>query len=132
MDQNELELKKAELSAGAIKFNAVIKLCGQIVAAVTVIACVWIIFKELYDIVSTQSPEGISAFAKVINALKLGSIIGYLWGGGMSVAWWKERKGKKRAISLKGKYQKSHEASDTYRSSSELTEEGDTPDEEGS
>ena len=43
------------------------------------------------------------------------------------VAWRFERKGKKRAIEEKQKFQKIAEYSDAYRSSSCLTEQGDTP-----
>ena len=43
------------------------------------------------------------------------------------IAWRIERNGKKRAIFEKQKFQKIAESSDTYRSSSCLTEKGDTP-----
>lgn len=43
------------------------------------------------------------------------------------IAWHLERKGKKRAIEEKQKYQKIVESSDKYRSSSGLTKKGDTP-----
>lgn len=42
-------------------------------------------------------------------------------------AWYLERRGKKRAIERKEHYQKIVESSDTYRSSSCLTKQGDTP-----
>ncbi len=43
------------------------------------------------------------------------------------ITWRIERNGKKRAIKEKQKYQKLAESSDLYRSSSCLTEQGDTP-----
>lgn len=128
MNKNELEFAKAQL--GAAKVDAIIKLIRHVVSALALLVGLWITFDGLHKVIAGQSPDGITAFAKVIDALKLGSIFGYLWGAGASVAWLHERRGKKRAISKKSKYQQIVESSDSYRSTSGLTETGDTPVEE--
>jgi len=75
----------------------------------------------------TASPDVIDAMARVIEKLNFSNTTGYMLSGGMGIGWYAERKGKKRAIRKKGEFQKMIEKDDKYRSSSGLTEFGDTP-----
>jgi hypothetical protein len=77
--------------------------------------------------VAGQSPDGIGALAKVLQALNLGSTVGYMWGFGATVAWKMERDGKRRIIRKKGELQKRVEGGDAYRSSSGLNHHGNDP-----
>jgi len=64
---------------------------------------------------------------KMIDRLKLGSILGYFGWLLTTLIVFKERKGKRRAIREKKKYQAIAEEQDAYRSSSNLTDIGTTP-----
>lgn len=77
--------------------------------------------------IALSSPEGISALAKVVEAFKFGTVSAYMLAGGLSIAWVAERNGKKRAIQEKSRYQRLLESTDPHRSSSGLTDTGDTP-----
>lgn len=125
MDNNDLEFHKAQFSAD--KFRSIIDLIKHVASVVGVIAALWVIFQGLGHILGGRGPNGIAAFAKVISALHLGSVLGFLWGGGATLAWKLERNGKKRAIKEKSRYQQMVEREDDYRSSSGLTRTGETP-----
>lgn len=125
MNKNELEYAKAQLSAkNAADTFATLR---YVISAGAVLVAIWLIFDGLHKVIGSEDADAIVAIAKVIEALNLGNILGYLWGAGATVAWVRERSGKKRAIAQKSKYQKIAEADDPNRSSSELTETGDTP-----
>ena len=74
-----------------------------------------------------SNPEVIKSMAVVIEKINFSNITGYLLACGTGTAWYLERKGKKRAIEEKGKYQAKAEETDKYRSSSGLTITGETP-----
>ena len=78
----------------------------------------------------THDADRISAVAKLIGNLKLDRIALALATAGSIAYGLKERKGKQRAIKEKAKYQRRAEETDPERSTSGLTEEGTTPDEE--
>jgi len=59
--------------------------------------------------------------------LNFSNTTGYLLTGFTGIGWSIERRGKKRAIKEKGKYQNLAESKDSYRSSSGLTNTGETP-----
>lgn len=123
--KHELEYQIALIQAE--KFNTVAKLIRTVFLALATLGAIWLVFDGLEKVIGSQSPDGISAFAKVLEALKLGSIIGYMWGFGATAAWYRERKGKQRIIREKSSLQRTMEADDEYRTSSGLTEVGGTP-----
>lgn len=125
MNKNELEYAKAQF--GAQKFDATIGLIRTIVLGGITLGGVWLLFDGLNKVIGGQTPDGISAFAKVINALQLGSVVGYIWGAGATTGWVMERRGKKRAISEKSRFQKLAESGEPNRTSSGLTSTGETP-----
>lgn len=125
VNKNELEYHKAR--ANAERFGHIIQLVSRLMLGLIVLAGIWVFFDGLAKVLTGQSPEGISAFAKVIEALELGSIIGYLWGAGASAAWYRERRGKQRIIQEKSRLQRQAEDGDPYRTTSGLTEIGGSP-----
>lgn len=127
MNKNELLFEQARIQAR--KFELLVGLGAHLGTLAALVLCVWLVFEGLRPLVQGQSPEAIAAFANVVEALKLGFTAGYAWGAVATGAWWLERKGKKRAISEKSRYQKVVERDDPERSSSGLTETGETPEE---
>jgi len=127
MNKNELEFEKARLSAE--KFSEVTRLARHAFSVGALVGALYVIMRGLEGIVALQGPEGISAVASIIQAFDLGSVLGYVWGGGATLAWRMERNGKKRIISEKSRLQKKVEGADAYRSSSGLTDRGETPQE---
>lgn len=125
MNKNELEYAKAQFSAK--QTGEIFTTLRHLISVLAVLAAIWLVFDGLQKVIGDKNPDGIAAIAKVVEAVNLGSILGYLWGAGATAAWWRERKGKKRAIAQKSKYQKTAEEGDPNRSSSKLTETGETP-----
>jgi len=93
-----------------------------------VLGGIWLIFRGLAPMFS-NSPEQIGAMAKFVTALRPGSMLGYIWGGLMTGGFMLERRGKRRAIKEKNKYQNIVEKNDFQRTSSGLNEDGSTPQE---
>lgn len=125
MNKNELEFERANLSA--MKFREVMSLARTVIMAGAGVWAISLIMGGLSDMILGQTPDGIGALAKVVEALKLGEMVGYLWGAIASVAWGIERRGKQRIVREKGRLQSQVEASDAYRSSSGLDPAGQTP-----
>lgn len=125
MTKNELtlELKKAGLQ----QLQAVMDFCKHALSVTCVVAVMWVIFNAVKEMTVGQDASSIAALAKIVEALNLGSIMGYCWGLGATGLWLRERKGKKRAIRRKSELQDELEREDPNRTSSELTETGDTP-----
>lgn len=128
MKNNEVEY--ARIREGASNFRESLQLIKHALGCATFAVSIWLIFEGLTKVIGHQDADGITAFAKVIEALELGSILGYLFGGAATVAWRRERKAKKRAIREKSRYQKQVEKADANRTTSGLNETGDTPDED--
>ena len=128
MEKKELEYAKMNLAAE--RFNTIIELIKYFIKYGSFLVALWLIFEGLEKILVGQNADGITAIAKVVEALKIGSIIGYVFGLGATVSWNKERIGKIRAIKEKNKYQKIAEQSQPNRTSSGLNEDGSTPAEE--
>jgi len=125
MNKNELTLslkkqsvKALELWLGLIKHA--LSVAGGVLA-------IWLIFEGLEPILAGRDAAAISAFARVIDSLKLGSSLGYLWGAGATGFYLLERSGKKRAIKKKSALQKQLEEGEPNRTSCHLTETGNTP-----
>lgn len=125
MTKNELtlELKKASLQ----QFQVWVDLFKHALSIGCVLGVVWIIFSAVKDMTVGQDASSIAALAKIVEALNLGSILGYCWGLGATGLWLRERKGKKRAIRWKSQLQDKLEDGEPNRSSSQLTDTGDTP-----
>ena len=124
-NKHELEYQKALIDAE--RLNGYLKAFRHIVSVIGILIAIWLIFEGLAKVIVGMSPDGISAFAKVIEALSIGSWLGYLWGAGASVAWYRERNGKHRIIREKSTLQRAAEQDDAYRPTSGLTEIGGTP-----
>lgn len=119
-----VEIEK--IRASTDKFYAVCDSIKHFVKIGGVVLSFYIIFKGLEPFLSSK-PEVISAMGKIIEKINFSNITSYLVGSVGYTGWYLERKGKKRAIKQKGKYQKIAERNDEYRSSSGLTKSGDTP-----
>lgn len=121
------DVEYAQIKADSAKFALSIDLIKQVITATAYLGAIWLIFEGLAKILSGQKADGIMAIATVIEALKIGSILGYAWGAGMTVAWKNERSGKKRAIIEKNRYQILAESSHPNRTTSGLNSDGSTP-----
>lgn len=124
MNKNEFEVKKAIVEAQ--KFDTSV---GLVKHVATLGAAVWalqIIFDGIKPFIG-QNPEAIAAFAKLVAAINPSNITGYFLAAICGLGWRLERTGKQRAISKKSELQKQLEAGDKYRSSSGLTDIGQTP-----
>lgn len=90
----------------------------------------WMMFSSLRD-VALHRPEALEGMASVVRAFALDRWVYVLTVGVATVAWYTERSGKKRAIREKGKYQGRAEGNLPGRTSSGLTDTGETPQPEG-
>ena len=115
----------ASKNASVEKFKAICELIAKLAKLTTTIIVVWLLLNGIKEIIEGQSPEGIIAISKIISISNLGSVLGYIWGSGVTVLYFFERKGKKRAIKEKNKYQNLYEGKE--RTSSGLDEYGNTP-----
>ena len=96
----------------------------------------WLIYDGVLQIIE-HSPEQIGAFGALLRDFSgiFTKANAHIWGGwllaaGFGVAWKFERNGKKRAVRKLGHYRKEEEDNDPgERSSSGLSETGDTPEE---
>jgi len=122
--KNDIELEKIKSSTE--KFNTVFGAVKHLLSIVGVILSFKVIFSGIEPFLASN-PEVIKSMAIIIEKINFSNITGYILTCGTSAAWYIERKGKKRAIEEKGKYQQQVEKNDEYRSSSGLTEIGDTP-----
>jgi hypothetical protein len=122
----KVELKRIEVSASVKKFGQICTTIKYIFGVICVLGSIAIIMYGIQPF-SGSNPESLNAIAHIIkniNFLNSSSyVMAFMFGGG----WYFERRGKKRAIAKKGEYQKKVEQNDLYRSSSCLTESGDTP-----
>lgn len=129
MGDNDLKLHLAEL--GARRFSEKIDLAKHALTLIAGVVSVWVVFDGLHRVLFGQGANEIAAFARVIEAINGGTWLIGAYGVGVTLAWRRERSGKKRAIREKSRYQKIVERNDAYRPGSGLSETGDTPDEEG-
>lgn len=94
-------------------------------------AVMWIVIAYIgfgaFKSIAFHSAGQIGALAKLTDSLKLHYVVPWLCVVFTGTAWKYERTGKKRAIREKSKYQKIVEADDPQRTSSGLTDTGDTP-----
>lgn len=125
MNKNELDFEKARIGAG--KFQQILGLIGLAMWLGTGLLAIYLILQGLEPIIRGNSPEAIGALTKLVEALKLGSVLGYVWGGLATGAWLWERKGKHRAIGKKSEYQKAAESGEPNQTGSGLDKIGGTP-----
>jgi len=124
VNKNEFEIKK--LGIEAEKFGTVVNLIQHVVTLLAVIAAVYLIMKGLNQMVSAR-PASLDAMAGIVEKLRVDSWIAYVVTAGSSFGWIYERKGKKRAIKRLKDCRDEREREDPYRPSSNLDENGHTP-----
>lgn len=117
------EASRAEIAKYEIRFA----FFRHVITAIGWVVGVWIALAGLEPILIYGKAEEIHAFSKVVSALRPGSAIGYFLAAVMFSLYKIERRGKKRAIKEKSKWQKLAEQAEPNRTSSNLTETGDTP-----
>lgn len=127
MDDNELKLHLADIEAR--RFSEKIGLAKHALTLAATVGSVWVVFDGLHRVLFGQGASEIAAFAHVVEAINGGTWMVGAYGAGMTIAWRRERSGKKRAIREKSHYQKMVERGDAYRAGSGLDETGDTPEE---
>lgn len=125
MNKNELTLQMKKQSVKVL--DLWIGLAKHAVSIIGGVFAIWLIFKGLEPILAGKDAAAISAFARVVDALKMGSLFGYAWGATATTLYCVERYGKKRAIRKKAALQKQLEGGDPNRTSCNLTETGNTP-----
>lgn len=114
------------IKSGTEKFRLIVGLLSHISTILGVVVAIWVIMKGLEPFLYSD-PDTINAMAVVLDKINVSNISGYIVATFTSCAWYMERLGKKRAIKEKGKYQKIAEQNDEFRSTSGLTETGETP-----
>lgn len=114
----ENDLKMAEILEG-YKFKKILSVRVSY-CVITVVICYTLLKMNNF------SAEQILAFASVVASAKLSFSISVVFNVGLTIAVLLERKGKKRAIQLKGKLQKQLET-EQGRTSSGLSSRGEHP-----
>jgi type III secretory pathway component EscU len=117
------------IHAGITKFELITGTIKSVGKYICMAVCIWIILRGFADIGQLNS-SSLRALSTVVKALQLHTLVGYLAAAIFGVAWQYERAGKKRAIKKAGEFRKKAESNDSYRSSSGLRENGDTPDDQ--
>lgn len=125
MNKNELAYELARQTTVRIQHG--LDFAGKIVVAVAALSACYMIMDGLRPLISGQSPAALSAFAEVVSALDLGSVVTFTWAGGATIAWRYERNGKKRAIRQKSALEHATQEGEPNRTSSGLTPTGETP-----
>lgn len=127
MTEDEVNFQEHIVTYNSIRLKELLETVRCVIRGGVFIACIWIIMNGLIQI-ATNSPDQLSALAKVIEVLKVNDIFSWIVTGITGTAWYIERNGKKRAIVKIGKLTKKIEENDSGgRTSSGLSETGDTP-----
>jgi hypothetical protein len=87
MNANETKLAQSKMQATSNLWASVLQTVRFIALCLTILVSLHLIFTGLHG----QSPESIGAMAKVIQAMNLGSVLGYGWGAVATGAWAIER-----------------------------------------
>lgn len=124
MNKNELEFQRLVLKAKL--FGRFFNLMETLIGTLGWVAAIYLIFQGLIEIAGAR-PESIIALSGFIEKLEISNILLTLATSGVSVAWYHERRGKKRAIRKLADMRRQLEKEDPYRSTSELDENGHTP-----
>lgn len=126
---NKFDLELAKIDASNKRWVSGLGFAAILIQVIGGVLAIYIVMDGFRDIVHSN-PDSISALAKLADAVNIGNITSYFLTGIAGFAWWRERKGKKRAIQEKSKLQKQVEEKDTYRTTSGLTDTGETPGDE--
>lgn len=122
----ELDLEEKRLLLGAQRFAEVLRTVKHALSTAGWVGSVWLVMTGLNELAS-KPPESLAALSKIVQAMHLGTWVAGLAAVIFGAAWYLERKGKKRAIREKGRYQRQVEGDEEQRTSSKLAPEGDTP-----
>jgi hypothetical protein len=122
----ELDLEEKRLLLGAQRFAEGLRVVKHALSTAGWVGSVWLVMSGLNELAS-KSPESLGAVSKIVNAMHLGMWVAVVAAAIFGVTSYLERKGKKRAIREKGRYQQQAEGGEEQRTSSKLTPEGDTP-----
>lgn len=123
------DVKIEEYRASTTRFRYVCGIIKHFITIGGVLGALYIIFEGLKPFLKSD-PQVLMVMVQILDKLNIYNITGYIVAAGASTGWALERKGKKRAIKEKGRYQALAESLDAYRSTSGLTSSGDTPREE--
>lgn len=124
MNKNEFEIGKLSIQAGVT--GKLMELVSRLATVGAVVFSIYLIVQGLTEMVKAK-PEALMALSTVIEKLKINQILGYVVAAGTSAAWMYERQGKKRAIKKSDALRKKLENKDAYSPSSNLDENGHTP-----
>ncbi|MDR3382331.1 hypothetical protein [Cupriavidus basilensis] len=124
MNKGEVEVHKGAIRAQNVR--GYLDLAKHALSMLTVLLAIYLVMNGALQIVKA-SPEQIGAIAKVLEAIKLADIAGWIVGGIGVGAWRLERTGKKRAYKKLATLRREVEADDSYNAGSGLTVAGDTP-----
>ncbi|MCL2829397.1 MAG: hypothetical protein FWD77_01515 [Betaproteobacteria bacterium] len=120
----EIEILKA--NGDILRSENGFDLARIVIKSAFAVLAVWIFMDGLKEI-SQNAPGQISAVAELAKSIHLSEIVAYIVAATSFGAWRYERSGKKRAIAMLGDFRRKIEGTDPNRSSSCLTETGDTP-----
>jgi len=120
------EVELAKIEATTARFHEVCVILKHTITIIGLIACVYIFLEGLRPFFESN-PESISAMADFVDKLNFSNMFSYVLTAGVFVAYKLERNGKKRAVQKLAKFTQNDQFSDSYRSSSGLTSEGNTP-----
>lgn len=96
MNANELKLAQAQVQARATIWINVFATARTLLVCGTIVWAFHEMFAGLAPLLDGKNAESIGAVAKVIQALHLGSVLGYGWGAIATGAWVVERNRKKK------------------------------------
>lgn len=124
MNKNEFEIKK--LGIEAERFGTVVNLIQHAFTLTAVVSGIYLVMNGLSQMLLAK-PASLEAMAGLVEKLRVDSLISYIFLAGTSLGWVYERKGKKRAIKRLKDCRDEREREDPYRPSSNLDENGHTP-----
>lgn len=124
MNKGEVEVHRSAIRSANVK--NVLDLVRHTLTLGAALFAIHMIMGGIIEIVK-ESPERITALAKVIEAIKLVEITGIIVGAMGVTAWKIERTGKKRAYKTIADLRNQIEEQDAYNAGSGLTVAGDTP-----
>ncbi len=118
----DAELYKAQTARIELYLNFILR-CLKVLMPGTIV----VYFMYSINAYLLNGADKLTAVAAIVESFHLTQIVSVLSVGVTGLAWYRERKGKQRAISEKGYYQHLAEAGESNRTSSGLTEIGTTP-----
>lgn len=126
-DEGDEDIKLREMYLSARNTDVRFRFWGKVAKYLAVVLSIYIIMDGLKPILVPGAENEIKALSYLVSAIPIGSYLGYILFLFVSLLYFKERTGKKRAIKEKARLQKLLEHNEPNRTSSNLTETGDTP-----